>query len=120
MKACISKKEIEIVNIARLRIKESDRLKATVQELSKLGFDLIEKEDSILINSKKNFNKILNNSPVFLLSHLDHRIAMMIAIASTCYDGEIVLDNSDCVKKSYPNFWEVFLSLGGKIYEYLG
>lgn len=41
------------MNIARLRIKESDRLKATVQELSKLGFDLMEKEDSILINSRK-------------------------------------------------------------------
>ena len=119
LKACTSKKEIEIINIARLRIKESDRLSATVQELSKLGFDLLEKEDSILINSRKDFNKI-NNSPVYLSSHSDHRIAMTIAIASTCYEGEIILDNLDCVKKSYPNFWEVFLSLGGKIYEYLG
>ena len=120
LKACISKKEIEIVNIARLRIKESDRLSATVQELSKLGFDLIEKENSILINSRRNFNKITNNSPVYLSSHSDHRIAMTVAIASTCYEGEIILDNLDCVKKSYPNFWEVFLLLGGKIYEYLG
>ena len=119
LKACISKKEIEIVNIARLRIKESDRLSATVQELSKLGFDLIEKEDSILINSRKDFNKI-NNSPVYLSSHSDHRIAMTVAIASSCYEDEIILDNLDCVKKSYPNFWEVFLLLGGKIYEYLG
>ena len=119
LKACISKKEIEIVNIARLRIKESDRLKATVEELSKLGFDLIEKEDSILINSRKNF--IHNNKEIISLSaHSDHRIAMTIAIASTCYEGEIILDNLDCVKKSYPNFWEVFLLLGGKIYEYLG
>ena len=120
LKACISKKEIEIVNIARLRIKESDRLKATVKELSKLGFDLLEKEDSILINSRKDFNKINNNSLVYLSSHSDHRIAMTIAIALTCYNGEIILDNLDCVKKSYPNFWEVFLLLGGKIYEYLG
>ena len=120
LKACTSKKEIEIVNIARLRIKESDRLKATVKELSKLGFDLLEKEDSILINSRKDFNKINNNSLVYLSSHSDHRIAMTIAIALTCYNGEIILDNLDCVKKSYPNFWEVFLSLGGKIYEYLG
>ena len=119
LKACISKKEIEIVNIARLRIKESDRLKATVEELSKLGFDLIEKEDSILFNSRKNF--IHNNKEIVSLSsHSDHRIAMTIAIASTCYEGEIILDNLDCVKKSYPNFWEVFLLLGGKIYEYLG
>ena len=119
LKACTSKKEIEIVNIARLRIKESDRLSATVQELSKLGFDLIEKEDSILINSRKNF--IHNNKEIISLSsHSDHRIAMTVAIASTCYEGEIILDNLDCVKKSYPNFWEVFLLLGGKIYEYLG
>ena len=119
LKACISKKEIEIINIARLRIKESDRLSATVQELSKLGFDLIEKEDSILINSRKNF--IHNNKEIISLSsHSDHRIAMTVAIASSCYEDEIILDNLDCVKKSYPNFWEVFLSLGGKIYEYLG
>lgn len=120
LKACTSKKEIEIVNIARLRIKESDRLRAIVKELSKLGFDLLEKEDSILINSRKDFYKINNNSLVYLSSHSDHRIAMTIAIALTCYNGEIILDNLDCVKKSYPNFWEVFLSLGGKIYEYLG
>ena len=119
LKACISKKEIEIINIARLRIKESDRLKATVEELSKLGFDLIEKEDSILINSRKNFTHD-NKEFVSLSSHSDHRIAMTIAIASTCYEEEIILDNLDCVKKSYPNFWEVFLLLGGKIYEYLG
>ena len=120
LKAVVSGKKIEIVNIERLRIKESDRLKATVEELSKLNFDLIEKKDSILINSRENFKVNKNEKVVSLSAHSDHRIAMMIAIAATCYDGEILLDNLDCVKKSYPNFWEVFLSLGGKIYEYLG
>ena len=120
LKAAVSEKKIEIVNIERLRIKESDRLKATVEELSKLNFDLIEKKDSILINSRENFEVNKNEKIVSLSAHSDHRIAMMIAIATTCYDGEILLDNLDCVKKSYPNFWEVFLSLGGKIYEYLG
>ena len=120
LKAAVSGKKIEIVNIERLRIKESDRLKATVEELSKLNFDLTEKKDSILINSRENFKVNKNEKIVSLSAHSDHRIAMMIAIAATCYDGEILLDNLDCVKKSYPNFWEVFLSLGGKIYEYLG
>ncbi len=120
LKAAVSGKKIEIVNVERLRIKESDRLKATVEELSKLNFDLIEKKDSILINSRENFKVNKNGKVVSLSAHSDHRIAMMIAIAATCYDGEILLDNLDCVKKSYPNFWEVFLSLGGKIYEYLG
>ena len=120
LNAAVSGKKIEIVNIERLRIKESDRLKATVEELSKLNFDLIEKKDSILINSRENFEVNKNEKVVSLSAHSDHRIAMMIAIAATCYDGEILLDNLDCVKKSYPNFWEVFLSLGGKVYEYLG
>ena len=120
LKAAVSGKKIEIVNIERLRIKESDRLKATVEELSKLNFDLIEQKDSILINSRENFKVNKNEKVVSLSAHSDHRIAMMIAIAATCYDGEILLDNLDCVKKSYPNFWEVFLSLGGKVYEYLG
>ena len=120
LKATVSGKKIEIVNVERLRIKESDRLKATVEELSKLNFDLIEKKDSILINSRENFKVNKNEKIVSLSAHSDHRIAMMIAIAATCYDGEILLDNLDCVKKSYPNFWEVFLSLGGKVYEYLG
>ena len=120
LKAAVSGKKIEIVNVERLRIKESNRLKATVEELSKLNFDLIEKKDSILINSRENFEVNKNEKIVSLSAHSDHRIAMMIAIAATCYDGEILLDNLDCVKKSYPNFWEVFLSLGGKIYEYLG
>ena len=120
LKAAVSGKKIEIVNVERLRIKESDRLKATVEELSKLNFDLIEKKDSILINSIENFEVNKNEKAISLSAHSDHRIAMMIAIAATCYDGEILLDNLDCVKKSYPNFWEVFLSLGGKVYEYLG
>ena len=120
LKAAVSGKKIEIVNVERLRIKESDRLKATVEELSKFNFDLIEKKDSILINSREDFKANKNEKIVSLSAHSDHRIAMMIAIAATCYDGEILLDNLDCVKKSYPNFWEVFLSLGGKIYEYLG
>ena len=120
LKAAVSGKKIEIVNVERLRIKESDRLKATVEELSKLNFDLIEKKDSILINSREALKANKNEKIISLSAHSDHRIAMMIAIAATCYDGEILLDNLDCVKKSYPNFWEVFLSLGGKIYEYLG
>ena len=114
LKAAVSGKKIEIVNVERLRIK------ATVEELSKLNFDLIENKDSILINSRENFEVNKNEKAISLSAHSDHRIAMMIAIATTCYDGEILLDNLDCVKKSYPNFWEVFLSLGGKVYEYLG
>lgn len=116
--AAYSNKKIKIENVARLRIKESDRLSITVQELSKLGFDLQEQGDSIIINYRNKTQ--IKKEKVYLSSHNDHRIAMMIAIASTFYRGEIVLDDADCVKKSYPNFWEVFSSIGGKFNEYMG
>lgn len=116
--AANSNKKIKIKNVGRLRIKECDRLSATVSELSKLGFDLQENEEEILINYKE--GKSLKKEKVELLSHNDHRITMMIAIASTVYEGEIILDNAGCVKKSYPNFWEDFSLLGGKFYECMG
>lgn len=118
LKAAYSNKKIKIINIGRLRLKECDRLKATVQELSKLGFDLVEKNDTILINYKEKTK--LKKDEVSLSAHNDHRIAMMIAIASTIYEGKIYLDDASCVKKSYPDFWEVFSSIGGKFYECMG
>ena len=48
-------------------------------------------------------------------SHDDHRMAMMLAIASTVCQEPIIIDNKECVKKSYPSFWEDFEMLGGKI-----
>ena len=46
----------------------------------------------------------------------DHRIAMMAAIAATGCTGPVTLLGAECVKKSYPDFWEVYQSLGGEIH----
>lgn len=118
LKAAYSNKKVKIINVGRLRIKECDRLKATVEELSKFGFDLKEEKDSIVINYREKTQ--LKTEKILASSHNDHRIAMMLAIVSTVYQGEIILDNADCVKKSYPDFWEVFSSIGGKFDECLG
>ena len=45
----------------------------------------------------------------------DHRIAMMLAIAATRSSQPVVIDNMECVEKSYPSFWEDYQSLGGII-----
>ncbi len=47
----------------------------------------------------------------------DHRIAMTLAIASTKLKEALIVDNKDCVKKSYPSFWQDFVKLGGMIDE---
>ncbi|WFA08892.1 3-phosphoshikimate 1-carboxyvinyltransferase [Tissierella sp. Yu-01] len=110
--ASLSKGETRIVNAGRLRIKESDRLKAISTELNKLGADVKELEDGLIINGVE----YLIGGTVD--SWNDHRIAMSLAIASIKSKDEVIITNSDAVKKSYPSFWSDFKSLGGIIDEF--
>lgn len=110
--ASVSHGTTEIINAARLRIKESDRLKAITSELNKIGAEVIEKEDSLIIHGKEN----LKGGNV--TSWKDHRIAMALAAVSSKCTEPLVIEGAECVKKSYPGFWEDFRSLGGEIDEW--
>lgn len=102
----------EIINASRARIKESDRVKAIATELNKIGADVIEREDSLLIHGKPWLKGGVVNS------WNDHRIAMAMAIASIRCTEKLTIQDSGAVKKSYPNFYEDFKSLGGNINEW--
>lgn len=102
----------EIINAKRLRIKESDRLSAITQVLTELGADIVEYSDGLIIRGRE----MLSGGHVD--SHKDHRIAMAAAIASICCQEEVYITNADSVNKSYPQFWDDFVSLGGKINEF--
>jgi 3-phosphoshikimate 1-carboxyvinyltransferase len=104
--------ETVIRNASRLRIKESDRLTAIAQQLNILGATIIEKSDGLVIEGINSLSGGTVNS------EKDHRIAMSLAIASTCCNEEIIIVESDCVKKSYPDFWKDFAMLGGKVDEW--
>lgn len=110
--AALSEGTTRIIKAERLRIKESDRLKAMATELNKLGADVVELEDGLEINGKK----ALNGGVVD--SWNDHRIAMALAIASIKCKDEVIIKNSQAVKKSYPGFWKDFEKLGGEIVEW--
>lgn len=110
--AALSDGETRIINATRLRIKESDRLKAISSELNKLGADVKETQDGLIINGKES----LTGGTVE--SWNDHRIAMSLAIASIRCKEPVIIRNSDAVKKSYPYFWEDFKKLGGKVNEF--
>lgn len=110
--AALSKGRTKIINAARLRIKESDRLKAISSELNKLGADVKEVGDSLVIDGVKS----LKGGQVD--SWKDHRIAMALAIASIKCKEELVITNSHAVTKSYPHFWEDFKKLGGRLDEF--
>jgi len=105
--ASLSEGTTEIVNAARLRIKECDRLKAICTELNKIGADIEETEDGLVIRGR---NQLKGGTAQ---SWGDHRIAMSLAIASIRCSEPLVIEDSSSVRKSYPEFWNHFKMLGG-------
>ena len=99
-----------IENAARLRIKESDRLEAMVTNLTKIGAKIKVDGDRVEITGQPTLKGGKEVS-----SFKDHRIAMAMAIASIRCDEPIILDDETVVSKSFPNFFECFTKLGGKV-----
>ena len=99
----------EFINAGRLRIKECDRITCMKEEINKLGGNVEELPDGMIING---VNKLQGG---VVDSHNDHRVAMSLAMATLKMDGELKILNASSVSKSFPNFWEVFENLGGKV-----
>lgn len=100
--------ESKIVNAGRLRIKESDRLRAISSELSRLGADIYEGSDYLKIVGKQ----VLSGNTVSAWG--DHRIAMALAIAACRCEGCVEIHGAaEAVKKSYPSFFDDYAALGG-------
>ena len=110
--ASLSEGTTKIINAGRLRIKESDRLKAMAVELTKLGADIVETEDGLIINGKESLKGGIVDS------WNDHRIAMALSIASIRCTEPVILTGSATVSKSYPEFYRDFSALGGKVSEW--
>lgn len=109
--ACLRKGKTRFINVGRLKLKESDRLSVVVEELSKIGGNITATEDSLVIDGVDTFYGTITDS------HNDHRIAMMLAIAATRCCGALTINGYECVSKSYPDFFEVYKSLGGDLCE---
>ena len=105
----VSGKDVRIYNAGRLRLKESDRIKATCQMINALGGSATEKQDEIIIHGKHELCGGIVDS------FNDHRIVMASAIASTKCKNKVIINNAQAVDKSYPTFFNDFASLGGKI-----
>ena len=106
----LSEGETKIINAERLRIKESDRIMSIKIELNKLGAEVEEVGDSLVIQGVDTFE-----GGVEVSAWNDHRIAMTLAIASIRCKNEIIIDEAESVKKSYPHFWDDFEKMGGQI-----
>lgn len=100
--------EAEFVGTRRLVIKESDRCGAMKAELEKFGASVEIFENSVKIKGGN-----LHIPKVMLCGHNDHRIVMSMAVLCSILGGEI--EGAEAVKKSYPEFFDVLSSLGGKM-----
>lgn len=107
--AALSRGKSKFVDVKRLRIKECDRVSAMEEELTKLGANVESSYD------KMKFVGVDALHGAVVDAHKDHRIAMALAIAGTVCDGDVTILNAECVSKSYPNFFEDFASLGGRV-----
>ena len=103
--AALSEGETRIVNAARLRLKESDRIRSTSAMLRALGAETEEFPDGMRIRGQR----MLKGGTVDPFG--DHRIAMAAAVAVCRCEQAVTVDQPDCVSKSYPAFWEDLGSL---------
>ena len=99
--------ETKIYNAARLRLKESDRLKTTAAMLTSLGADVTELTDGLIVRGKESLSG--GTAEAFG----DHRIAMSAAVASSVCREAVTICGSESVNKSYPQFWADFAALKG-------
>lgn len=90
-----------IRNVANMRVKETDRIHALYNELTKIGAEVEEKEDGLVITPKDKYNACE------IETYNDHRMAMSFSLAGLRIKGINLLD-PNCVSKTFPNYFKLF------------
>lgn len=108
--AAFAEGKTTIDNASELRVKESDRIKTTVQMLKSFGADCYELEDGLeIIGSREKLKSAVVNS------YKDHRIAMAASIMACAVEGESTILDAECASISFPNFYDILFSSTKKI-----
>lgn len=95
-----------IRDAAELRVKESDRIAVMTDNLRRMGADVEETEDGMIIHGGRPLHGAVIDP------RLDHRVAMSFAVAGTVCEGTMDILDGDCVRISYPDFYKDLYSLG--------
>jgi 3-phosphoshikimate 1-carboxyvinyltransferase len=99
-----SEEGLTVKDAAELRIKETDRIRTTIDNLGRMGVEARELPDGMTIPGRQKFRAAAFDS------FGDHRIAMAFAVAALRADGESTVDGAEAASVSFPEFWE---TLGG-------
>ncbi len=97
----------EVRDAAELRVKESDRIAAIARELGKMGARIEERPDGLVIRGPQPLRG------AHVTSGGDHRMAMALAVAALCADGETLIDDVACIETSFPGFAATVNALAG-------
>jgi 3-phosphoshikimate 1-carboxyvinyltransferase len=105
---CFAEGTTRIYNVAHARIKETDRINVMARELSKMGADIRETEDGLIINHSRLKGTAVNG-------HHDHRVVMALSLAGLIACGATRINTAESVDVTFPCFAELMESIGAKI-----
>lgn len=106
--ACVAARvegETRVTGAAELRVKESDRIKAIVDNLRAIGADAEELADGFVVRGS---DRPLRGR---IVTHGDHRIAMAFGVLGALAGNQIAVDDPSCVAVSWPSFWDALAGL---------
>jgi 3-phosphoshikimate 1-carboxyvinyltransferase len=101
---CFARGETRLINVPQARLKETDRIKVMCTELSKMGAQVEELPDGMIIHGGT-----LKGARVE--SHNDHRVAMALAVAALGAQGPTTIENAECVNITFPTFFKLLESI---------
>ncbi len=106
--ACYATGKTILGNVPHARFKETDRIAAMTKELRKMGADITELKDGIIVKQSKLHGTKVNG-------YNDHRIIMALSIAAMGASGETIIDNAGAISVTYPGFIKDFKKIGAEI-----
>jgi 3-phosphoshikimate 1-carboxyvinyltransferase len=105
---CFAHGETRLLNVPQARLKETDRIHTMCEELKKMGADIEELPDGLIIRESKLKGCTVNG-------HDHHRIVMALAVAGLNTDGETIIDTAEAMNVTFPEFVDFMRSCGGKM-----
>ena len=105
--AAVAEGTSEFTGIKRARLKESDRVAAVKEGLSRMGIKVTEGMDKLVITGSVPKGAAIDSKG-------DHRMAMAFALLGAVVGGTTI-EGAECVSKTYPEFWDILKGIGGKV-----
>lgn len=105
---CFAEGETKLTGLEIVRLKETDRVAVMTEELRKMGADIEEGKDYMIIRGGKPLKGVEVDS------HGDHRVAMSLTVAGLFAEGETVVTEAESVAVSFPNYFEIMNKVGAE------